>query len=270
MAGSTTARRGRDRRPAPPGPPPPARRRRLRLPRPGRPRVIALILVLAALTGGFGTWALYGSGWLRVENVSVRWQDGPRELTRDQILDAAGVRVGSPMASLDKDAVRDRLLDGLPRLASVDVVRAWPHGVSLKVTEREAEVLMPDGDRFTEVDGEGVAFGERAEADPDLPLLELDLADSASARRYGEDRVRRAAVSVVLALPGEVRRETRTVLATSYDAISLELADGTTVFWGSPERSRAKADALLAVRAAAPDATRFDVSAPTVPASSGG
>ncbi|WP_052851822.1 cell division protein FtsQ/DivIB [Streptomyces avicenniae] len=266
MAGTTTARRGGRPRP---GPPPPAGRL-ARLLRPRGRRVLVLALVLAAALGGFGTWALYGSDWLRVEDVAIERGEGPEELTERQILEAAAVPLGSPLASLDTGTIRDRLLSRLPRLKSADVERSWPDGVSLSVTEREAELLQVTGDGFTEVDGEGVAFAEIPEALPGVPLLELDLSDSPSIRRFDEERVRGAAVSVVRNLPGEVREELRLVRATSYDAITLELSGERTVRWGSAEQPAEKASALAAVLEAAPDAAHFDVSAPSVPASAEG
>ncbi|RKN06103.1 cell division protein FtsQ/DivIB [Streptomyces radicis] len=266
MAGATTAERGGLRRTSDSGRRPPTRRRRWF----GRPRLLAVLIVMAALLGGFGTWALYGSDWLRVERVSVRWHEGPRVLTADQVLEVADVPVGSPMASLDKGAIGDRLLAELPRLASVDVVRGWPHGVALKVTERSPAVLIATGGAFREVDGEGVVFGERAEALPGVPLLELELTESPSLRRFGEDRVRAEAVSVVDALPGSVREDLRVVRVASFDAITLELSGDRVVRWGSAEDSDAKATALAAVMNAADGARHFDVSAPSAPAASGG
>ncbi|MDT0309180.1 FtsQ-type POTRA domain-containing protein [Streptomyces sp. DSM 44917] len=271
MAGVQTDRR-RERPRADPARRPPARRpgpARFRLAR--RPRLLLAALVLALLLGGFGGWTLYGSDWLRVERVTVHWQDGvPRRLTEEQILQAAGVPLGSPMASLDKGAIRARLLERLPRLAGAEVVRGWPHGVTLKVTERRAAVLLPEGDGFSEVDRNGVVFGETDRAATGVPLLELRLEENASLRRFGEDRIRREAVSVAVALPGDLRRATRVIRVTTYDSITLELSDGRTVRWGSAEDSEAKAEALAAVMNAAGDARYFDVSVPTAPAAAGG
>ncbi|ARQ71258.1 cell division protein FtsQ/DivIB [Streptomyces marincola] len=272
MAGATTAERGRKRRQQGAGPRPPAGHSPLGRLRPGRPRPLTVgLLVLAALLCGFGLWALYGSDWLRIERVTVHRSGGPQRLTEEQILRAAEVPDGAPMASLDKGAVRDRALERLPRLASVEVVRGWPHGVTLKVTERTAEVLMPaDGEGYTEVDADGVAFGTVPEAAEGVPLLELELEENASLRHFGEDRVLREAVSVAGALPAELRERTRVIRVTSYDSITLELADDRVVRWGSAERSEGKAEALAAVMNASPGARYFDVSAPSAPAASGG
>ena len=93
---------------------------------------------------------------------------------------------------------------------------------------------------------------------------------SPSLRRFGEDRIRRAAVSVAVALPGELRRELRAIRVVSYDSITLELSGNRTVHWGSAEQSEAKVAALRAVMNAAEDARYFDVSAPSAPASAAG
>ncbi|GAA3847557.1 cell division protein FtsQ/DivIB [Streptomyces sedi] len=269
MAGATTAERGEARRQSDAGPPPPGERRR----RPGwlpRPRVLIAWTALLAVVGGFGAWALYGSDWLRISRVSVHRAEGPEKLTEEQILQAAAVPVGSPMASLDKGAVSGRLRAELPRVDSVDVVRAWPDGVSLKVVERSAVLQEATAEGFAEVDDDGVAFAENAEALEGVPLLELAEADTPSWRRFGEERVRAEAASVLAALPEEVRGELRLVSVASFDSITLELSDGRTVSWGSAEDSDAKAEALRTLFQAAADARHFDVSAPSVPAASGG
>ncbi|KAB8168672.1 FtsQ-type POTRA domain-containing protein [Streptomyces sp. 3MP-14] len=272
MAGVTTAERGGERRQSDAGPPSrrPTRRRPAWLP---RPRVLLAWTVLAALLGGFGTWALYGSDWLRIDRVSVNWTEGPRELTEEEILTAAAVPVGSPMASLDKGAVGARLLAELPRLDSVRVVRAWPDGVSLKVVERVAVLQEATADGFAEVDDDGVAFAENPAELDGVPLLELrepTAGNDASWRRFGEERLRAEAASVLAALPGEVRDDLRVVSVASFDAITLELSQDRTIHWGSAEDSDAKADALRTLFNAAGDARHFDVSAPSVPATSGG
>ncbi|MDT0264980.1 FtsQ-type POTRA domain-containing protein [Streptomyces sp. DSM 44915] len=269
MAGVTTAERGGKSRPSKSGPPRPGGDGRGR---PGwlpRTRVLVLWAVLLALLAGFGVWALYGSDWLRVSRVSVNWSDGPEELTEEQILAAAAVPVGFPMASLDKGAISSRLLAELPRLDSVQVVRAWPDGVSLKVVEREAVLQEVTEDGFAEVDDDGVRFAENAEALAGVPLLDLRARDTPSWRRFGEERVRAEAASVLAALPAETLAELRTVSVASFDSITLELSGDRTVVWGSAEDSDAKASALRTLFNAASDARHFDVSAPSVPAAAG-
>ncbi|MFI7298808.1 cell division protein FtsQ/DivIB [Streptomyces sp. NPDC050121] len=263
MAGSATAERGA-RQQESSGPP------LVRRLGPRRLRMIIVLALVVVLLGAGAVWVLYGSPWLRVERVTV---SGTSVLTPQQVREAADVPVGSPLISVDTDAIETRLRTELPRIDSVDVVRSWPRGIGLKVTERTPVLLVRKGAKFVEVDDEGVRFATVSEAPKGVPLLEMAVSSSrsvaASLRRFGEDRLVREAVKAAGSLPAAVTRETRLVKVRSYDDISLELGGGRTVAWGSAEKGAAKGRALTALMKAAPAARHFDVSAPTAPASSG-
>ncbi|MPY64138.1 cell division protein FtsQ/DivIB [Streptomyces spongiae] len=259
MAGPTTAERGADDDLR--SGPSPARRL------PG-PRTLIILSLALVLLGGATVWLLYGSSWLRVERVSV---SGTRVLTQAQVDETADVTPGAPLISVDLDGIEARLRQKLPRIDSVEVVRDWPHGIDLKVVERTPVLLVEKpgkGGKYVEVDAKGVRFATVSEPLKGVPLLEMELARSVAPRRFGADRLVRAAVRVAGDIPDAVARSTRLVKVRSYDSISLELTDGRTVMWGSGEKGRAKARTLTALMKAAPDARHFDVSAPTAPASS--
>ncbi|MFJ1734646.1 cell division protein FtsQ/DivIB [Streptomyces sp. NPDC088254] len=262
MARAATAERGA--RPQEPSGPPLLRRLG-----PRRLRTIIIIAVVSVLLGAGAVWALYGSRWLRVEHVSVV---GTQVLTPDQVREAAAVPVGSPLVSVDTGAIEARLRAELPRIDSVDVVRSWPHGIGLKVTERKPVLLVRKGRNFVEVDDDGVRFATVSEAPAGVPLLKLEAFSSGSAaaslRRFGEARLVREAVRAAGALPAAVARDARLVKVRSYDDISLDLSGGRTVAWGSAEKGAAKARTLTALMKASPEARHFDVSVPTAPASS--
>ncbi|WP_338695657.1 FtsQ-type POTRA domain-containing protein [Streptomyces sp. Q6] len=269
MAGATTADRGeRDKaEPSDSGPPPAPRGVRM-------PSVRTLVVtgVLLVLIGAGGIWLLYGSQWLRVERVTT---SGTDVLTPAEVREAAAVPVGSPLISVDTGAIEDRLRRKLPRIDSVDVVRSWPHGIGLKVTERKP-VLIAEDDRnsgkFVEVDREGVRFATVDTVPKGVPRLELtpdQAGAAASLRRFGPDRLVREAVRVAGRLPKVAAGDTRVVKVRSYDDISLKLTGGRTVVWGSSENGATKARALAALMKAAPKARHFDVSVPTAPASAG-
>ncbi|MFE4551021.1 cell division protein FtsQ/DivIB [Streptomyces sp. NPDC056785] len=272
MAGPTTAERG-ERQKLRSGPPRPPRQMRLR-----RLRVLIALLVALVLAGAGAVWLLYGSQWLRVERLSV---SGTRVLTPQQVREAADVPDGTPLVSVDTDAVEARLLRRLPRIDSVDVVRSWPHGIGLKVTERTPVLVVRTpgkggksnkggkGDKYVEVDAKGVRFATVPTAPKNVALLELTPSRTAALRRFPTDRLVREAVRVAGDLPASVARATRTVKVRSYDSISLELGDGRDVEWGSGEKGRAKARTLTALMKAAPKARHFDVSVPTAPSSAG-
>ncbi|WP_443067789.1 cell division protein FtsQ/DivIB [Streptomyces sp. NBC_01351] len=287
MAGATTAQRGNpgsDRSarkgtgsPKPPKPPkapksgkPPKSEKRVGPRGPGartrRGPVVLASLAAAVLLAAGGTWVLYGSSWLRVEKVTAA---GTEVLTPEQVLAAAAVPVGAPMVSVDTDEIENRVRGRLPRIDSVDVVRAWPHGIGLKVTERKPVLLIKKDANFVEVDASGVRFDTIPKAPAGVPVLELNAGASPSVRRFDEERLLHEAVLVAGALPEPIAKATVQVKVGSYDSVVLELTGGRTVMWGSGEQSEAKGRALTALLKAAPKAGHFDVSVPTAPAVSG-
>lgn len=232
--------------------------------------MIIIVVLGVSLLGAGAVWALYGSQWLRVREVTVT---GTAVLTPQQVREVAVVTVGTPLVSVDTDAVEARLRKELPRIDSVEVVRSWPHGISVKVVERTPVLLVRKGANFVEVDDGGVRFATVSEAPKGIPLLEMAAPSSRSAaaslRRFGEARLVREAVRTAGSLPSAVARGTSLVKVRSYDDIALRLKDGRTVAWGSAENGAAKGRALTALMKAVPTARHFDVSAPTAPASSG-
>ncbi|MFB0631983.1 cell division protein FtsQ/DivIB [Streptomyces sp. AB3(2024)] len=279
MAGATTAQRGTSdrsgrggkRRPGPSKPPKPPKSSKRSGPRgPGGARarrvpVLASLAAAVVLAAG-GTWALYGSSWLRVEKVTA---SGTEVLTPEQVLAAAAVPVGAPLVGVDTDEIASRLRRRLPRIDSVDVVRAWPHGIGLKVTERKPVLLIKKEAEFVEVDASGVRFDTVGRAPAGVPVLELTAEHSPSARRFDEQRLLREAVGIAGSLPAAIAKETLQVKVRSYDSVLLQLTKGRTVVWGSGELGEAKGRALTALLKASPKADHFDVSVPTAPAVSG-
>ncbi|MFD7258740.1 cell division protein FtsQ/DivIB [Streptomyces sp. NPDC059874] len=278
MAGATTAQRGNpgsDRSarkgtgsPKPPKPPKADKKSGPRGPgaRLRRGPVLLASLAAAVLLAAGGAWVLYGSSWLRVEKVTAV---GTEVLTPEQVLAAAAVPVGAPLVSVDTDEIAGRVRGRLPRIDSVDVVRAWPHGIGLKVTERKPVLLIKKDANFVEVDASGVRFDTIPKAPAGVPVLELNAGASPSARRFDEERLLHEAVLVAGSLPEPIAKETMQVKVGSYDSVVLELTGGRTVMWGSGEQSEAKGRALTALLKAAPKGGHFDVSVPTAPAVSG-
>ncbi|NUS13241.1 MAG: FtsQ-type POTRA domain-containing protein [Streptomyces sp.] len=226
------------------------------------------MLVLVALTVllGGGTWAVYGSPWLRAEEVRVAGTD---VLTPQQVRRAAAVPLGGALVSVDTGAVRERLLKALPRLKDARVHRSWPHTVRIEVTERTPSAILKSGGKFTEVDRDGVRFATVDTAPRGVPLVELTPAQTASYRHFGTNRLLQAAITVAGRLPDSLAGRATAIRVRSYDAITVELTGGRDVMWGSSEDCDAKAAVLTALMKAEPHASHYDVSAPTAPAASG-
>ena len=139
--------------------------------------MVALGAVLLLAAGG---WVLYGSSWLRVERVRVT---GAAAVTPAAAESAAAVPIGSPLISVNTDAIADRMRQKLRRIDSVDVIRAGRTDRS-EGHRTQAGLLIEKGANFIEVDGGGVRFATVDKAPRGVPLLELDGNRSPAGRRF--------------------------------------------------------------------------------------
>ncbi len=153
--GPATARGGRmttlDETPVLAAEAPAGRRRGTRL------RHALVLLLFVGLVGGLG-WVLLASPWLAVDEVAIT---GTGRTTPQQVLKAAAVPAGTPLAKVDAGAVAARI-ERLPAVASVEVSRGWPRTLQLDVTERVAVAgVLRDG-KVDLVDATGVPFAQGA------------------------------------------------------------------------------------------------------------
>lgn len=191
------------------------------------------------------SWLLLASPLLAVAHVQVT---GIRLLPRADVLAAAGVREGTPLARVDTVGVRRRVA-ALAPVARVRVVRAWPGTLLVRVTERTAVASSRQGDGWVLVDGSGLRFSASAQAPAGLPELQGDAQAPAG-----------PAVEVVAELPAGLRDQVATVALPSASSVVLGLRDGRTVVWGPPGQSARKA-AVVAALLSRPGGT-IDVTSP--------
>jgi cell division protein FtsQ len=211
---------------------------------------------------------------LDLRQVSVTLDASPHHgdqfLTQRHIKRTAAAPTGTPLARADLDAIRARLT-ALPRVASADVTREWPHTLRLHIKERRAvAVVRESGEsgRYVEVDARGVRFGTSARPPRSVPQIRMSPTAPRSAA-YSEAALVRAAVTVAGDLPSGVRDRAQWVQVDSYDDISIRIAgpDGKSVVnWGSPERGAQKAAALTALLKREDDAAVYNVTSPGSPA----
>jgi cell division protein FtsQ len=208
--------------------------------------------VLAAVTPFvLAGWVLLGSSWLVVHKVVVK---GQHRLTAQQVLAAANVPLGTPLARLDTGAIAARVR-ALGPVASVSVSRGWPSTVEVEVVEREPVVAVGSGKTWTLFDGTGTRLGS-ATAVP-AGLVRLDVAHPGPA-----DAPTLAALSVLRSLPRPLRVLVVAVRAPSTEQVGLVLKDGRRVVWGGTSDGPAKAAALTALLRLKGHV--YDVSSPTV------
>jgi cell division protein FtsQ len=212
-------------------------------------RVVVGVLLLALVAGSL--WLVFFSSVLAVSGVRVEGTGvvDPRAVRR-----VAEVPVGTPLATVDLDAITQRVL-AMPAVKSVDVSRAWPDAVRIDVTERQAVAVVDQDGTLRGLDDEGVMFRRYPSRPRSLPVIRMSGQPRADALAE--------AAEVAGSLPAPLAKRVDYVEVRTVDTISLRLRNGRTVRWGSADDSGAKArvlEVLLAQKAAL-----YDVSVPGQP-----
>lgn len=202
-------------------------------------------------------WALLGSRLLVVRSISVA---GTHLVTREQVLAAADVPLGTPLMRVNTAQVVKRV-EAIRQVASASVTKDWPDHLSITVRERVPVVAVRmAGGGYDLVDPAGVIVRWSAAQPPALPLFLTSLSGTAL---RGDPAL--AQTSAVLAeLPSWLSKSVAEVAATGTasadEQVSLYLRDHTTVVWGGPDRPAEKSRELTILMH--DPAHYFDVSAP--------
>ena len=217
-----------------------------------RPHRSTVVLLVAVLLLAVGTWVAYFSPLLVVRQVAVT---GQRSVAVDEVVAAAAVPMGTPLARQDVQGIAERATR-IPAVEAASVTRRWPSTLLVTVTERRAVLAVRQGSGFLLVDAAGFPFERVPSAPRGIVRAEADPADPTLLRDVG---------AVGGALPDQLGRQVRLLTAASRDHISLELRSGVTVNWGSAADSPLKAQIVTALLQGKPRAT-IDVSSPNNPA----
>lgn len=133
-------------------------------------RVVAALAVVLALIAGVIYLFGYSSAF-EVEEITVSGADGEvAELAQT----TAATQLGRPLARVDTDAVEEQVLQDL-RVATAEVQRDWPSGLTLELTLREpALAITQDGAGAVQlVDAHGVVYDTVDKAPKGLPTARV-------------------------------------------------------------------------------------------------
>jgi cell division protein FtsQ len=220
----------------------------------GVPWKAAFFALMAAAIIAGAVWALLGSSLLVVRSVAVT---GIHLVPRAEVLRAAGLRPGTPLARINTDSVARRV-EQITQVQSARVTKRWPDAVVITVRERRPELAVPSDGGFALIDRFGVVVSQVARRPHGMVVLALAPSSSLASLR-GSAAVQ-AAVAVLQQLPARIRALVRKVAAASAITVTLDLRGGITVVWGGADRPVAKAAALaILIRA---KATYYDLSDP--------
>jgi len=213
-------------------------------------KVLLATVLLALLAFGLGL-VLYFTPAMSARHIVVV---GTGTVTREEVLDAARVRPGTPLLQINTHQVAERVA-AIRRVASARVQRRYPSALRITIVERVPLVVkdFPDGPHL--FDRDGVDFAT-APPPPALPYLDI-------ANPRPSDPATKAALHVLTALRPEVAGEVGRIAVPSAASITLTLQDGRVVVWGSADRTGEKAEELAALLTR-PGKT-YDVSSPDLP-----
>ena len=212
-----------------------ARRRRPTRPASRRGRSLRVGGGLLLLVGAL--WFLWAGPVLAVGTVQV---DGAGTLAADEVREAAGIEVGTPLLRVDVEDVQARV-GRLPHISAVEVTRGWPRSVVITVVERVPVAVVGEAGRRSLVDRDGVLFDTVTGAPPP-GVVPLDVAEPGPG-----DAATMAALEALVALPSDVRDGIDGAAVAGPEDITLTLTDGTLVRWGGPAESATKATVLTAL-----------------------
>jgi cell division protein FtsQ len=207
-------------------------------------------VVLVVVTVGLGL-LLYFTPIMSARDIVIT---GLGAVAQEEVVSAAAVKPGMPLLQINTDAVADRVAT-IRRVASARVQRQYPSTLRITVVERVPVAVKdyPDGPHL--FDRDGVDFAT-ATPPPGLPYLDAD-------NPGPSDPPTKAALQVMTALRPEVAGQVSRISAPSVASITLTLADGREVVWGTTDRTEEKAQKLAALLTQ-PGRT-YDVSSPDLP-----
>ena len=207
-------------------------------------------VLLIVIGVGLGL-VLYFTPAMSARNIVVT---GIGAVTREEVLDAAQVRPGTPLLQINTNQVADRVA-AIRRVASARVQRQYPSALRITIVERVPVVVkdFPDGPHL--FDRDGVDFATDPPP-PALPILDVE-------NPGPSDPATKAALQVLTALRPEVAGQVGRISAPSPASITLTLSDGRVVIWGTTDRAEEKAEKLAALLTQ-PGRT-YDVSSPDLP-----
>nr|WP_082510000.1 FtsQ-type POTRA domain-containing protein [Leifsonia sp. Leaf325] len=203
--------------------------------------LLAMVLVVA------------GTAFSPMMALRVVTVEGAERVAPTQIVTALSDQLGTPLPLIDLAAVREKL-SGMTLIQSYSTESHPPDTLVIRIIERDPIGARATDAGFDLVDSAGVVISSSPERPAGYPLLDTPTPTALA-----------AAGEVVRALPADLRASLDSVTAGTRDDVTLQLAGGPSVVWGSADDSVIKATVLARLLAVAPGAANYDVSSPSSP-----
>lgn len=229
-------------------------RRTVRLRR--RLLVVAMVVAVVAVGG----WKLTRSSLFELSGIDVV---GARDVARERIVGASGLRLGQNMLGLNLDEVEQRIVALVPEVRSARAERDGTTHVRILVEARTPAVVTVGPTGRWLVDRDGRIIGPATDPRTALPVVRVASGATPVAGGAG------AIADIWRAMRKDLASRVAWFDVPSLDEITFELGAATILF-GGPGRVREKLEAIDLVmrRVAAEGKTllRLDVRVPSRPA----
>ncbi|GAA3864187.1 FtsQ-type POTRA domain-containing protein [Leifsonia kafniensis] len=180
---------------------------------------------------------------------------GTNRIPAEQVQAALSAQIGTPLPIVDGDQIK-RELSTFTLIQSYSTESRPPNTLVVRIVERVPVGLLTTAGGFELVDAAGVALQSGAERVPGYPVI-------IATNGVGHPGFT-AAAAVIRALPESIRTQLDSVTAATTDDVTLTLAGGERIVWGSAERSDYKAVVLAALMVTYPPGSvgEYDVTSP--------
>ena len=210
------------------------------------PALIAALVVLLAIAGS----CVYFIPLVKVKNIEVH---GATNADTAQVAEATGISVGENMLRVDSAAAAKNVAS-VPWVEKVTVSRSWPSTITVDVTEHQPVGYVKDKGTPLAVNEHGQVFLSGAQPEGAVEFRNVKADDAAAIE---------AAAQAVVALQPQVREQLEYMSVKNAESIELHFREDRTVFWGSADRAREKAEATRVVLLR--DGAEWNVSNPAIP-----
>ncbi|HVL90305.1 MAG TPA: FtsQ-type POTRA domain-containing protein [Actinomycetota bacterium] len=217
--------------------------------------MVLTVTVLGGLVGG-GV-ALTRSSLFALDGIEIA---GVKMLSRAEVLEASGLRIGQNVLSVDAGRVESRVED-LPIVANASVERLYPSKVRIRVRERTPAAAAVVGGATWLIEASGRLIAPVAVPPAGMPRVTVRAEPGSPALE--------AALRLWSSLPDWARDKTTDLEAPEPEAIAARIG-GTRIIFGDAESVLPKMQAVVAIfERAKTDGKRvkqIDVRAPHRPA----
>lgn len=217
---------------------------------------IGIVAAVVAILAG-GVWAAGFSPLFALQSgkINVTLTTPSAYLQPEAVSAFVAGHEGESIATMNTAELAESLHTEIPLVASADISRSWPHGLTIRVEPSTPVACVVDGATCRAVDATG----------RDMKLENVDSLPHFAAGSTLDKESVQAGLSSLGALSEGTRARVAQVSVDRLGQITLQLADGPQVFWGTDEENEKKSQVLdlLLTRAA----SYYDVSSPSAPVS---